>query len=456
MSEVKVNKISPRTACGTVTLGDSGDTFTVPSGVTITNNGTQTGFGREGSVDWQTGSIKTAGFTATTGEGYFCNTSGGAFTVALPAGVAGSIVSIADYTRTFDTDILTVSPDGSEKIGGIADDVRLNVAGQSATFVYVDSTEGWINVQETETSKTGAPPFVAATGGTITTCGDYKIHSFTGPGTFTVSCAGSACGSNTIDYMVVAGGGGGGNGNPSDYAGGGGGAGGYRESPGAASGCYTASPLGVSPAAALPVAVAGYPVAVGGGGAGSSTPGGAAGTSGVDSVFTGTSTITSAGGGGGATAGDPAALDGGSGGGGVASCGEGSGNTPPVTPPQGTDGGDGVGNAGGGGGGALLAGDDHGAGGLGGNGGGGATSSISGSSAARAGGGGGSGYTAPVACGGAGGGGNGADSGATAATVGIITTGGGGGGGASIPTHAPSGTGAQGGSGIVIIRYKYQ
>ena len=35
MSEIKVNKISPRTACGTTTLGDSGDTFTIPAGVTI-------------------------------------------------------------------------------------------------------------------------------------------------------------------------------------------------------------------------------------------------------------------------------------------------------------------------------------------------------------------------------------------------------------------------------------
>ena len=48
MSEIKVNKISPRTNCGTVTLGDSGDTFTIPAGATITNNGTQTGFGRTG------------------------------------------------------------------------------------------------------------------------------------------------------------------------------------------------------------------------------------------------------------------------------------------------------------------------------------------------------------------------------------------------------------------------
>jgi len=34
MSEVKVNKISPRSGT-TVTLGDSGDTFTIPSGATL-------------------------------------------------------------------------------------------------------------------------------------------------------------------------------------------------------------------------------------------------------------------------------------------------------------------------------------------------------------------------------------------------------------------------------------
>jgi len=43
MSEVKTNKISPATGTA-FTLGDSGDTFTVPSGVTLTNNGTATGF----------------------------------------------------------------------------------------------------------------------------------------------------------------------------------------------------------------------------------------------------------------------------------------------------------------------------------------------------------------------------------------------------------------------------
>ena len=44
MSEIKVNKISPATS-NDITLGDSGDTFTVPSGGTIVNSGTATGFG---------------------------------------------------------------------------------------------------------------------------------------------------------------------------------------------------------------------------------------------------------------------------------------------------------------------------------------------------------------------------------------------------------------------------
>ena len=113
MSEVKVNKISPRTNCGTVQLGDSGDTITIPSGATITNNGTQTGFGRTGTVDWQTSSIKTATFTAANGEGYFCNTTSGSFTVNLPAGSAGAIVSLQDYNNTFDSNNLTIGRNGS-------------------------------------------------------------------------------------------------------------------------------------------------------------------------------------------------------------------------------------------------------------------------------------------------------------------------------------------------------
>ena len=74
--------------CGTtITLGASGDTINLASGAS------QTGFGRTGTVDWDT-TPKTATFSAVSGNGYFCNTSGGAFTVNLPAGSAGAIVSV--------------------------------------------------------------------------------------------------------------------------------------------------------------------------------------------------------------------------------------------------------------------------------------------------------------------------------------------------------------------------
>ena len=118
MSEIKVNKISPRTACGTTTLGDSGDTFTIPSGVSITNQGTASGFGSTGEVSWVT-TTKTTTFTVTAGEGYFCDTSSGGFTANLPAGTAGASFAVADYTNTFQTGNLTISPNGTNKIGGV-------------------------------------------------------------------------------------------------------------------------------------------------------------------------------------------------------------------------------------------------------------------------------------------------------------------------------------------------
>jgi hypothetical protein len=84
------------------------------------------------------------------GEGYFVNTTSGAITVTLPAGSAGAIVSLADYTNTWQTNNVTVTPDGSEKIGGIASSATLNTEGQSVTFIYVDATEGWKNVQDSQ------------------------------------------------------------------------------------------------------------------------------------------------------------------------------------------------------------------------------------------------------------------------------------------------------------------
>ena len=167
MSEVKVNKISPRTNCGTVQLGDSGDTITIPAGATITNNGTQTGFGRTGTVDWDT-TPKTASFTAVSGNGYFVNTTSSAITVTLPASPsAGAIVAVMDYANTAATNNITVARNSS-KIDGEDVDAIMKTNGQSFTLVYVDSTEGWKTVNNAD-AQINTALFVAATGGTITT-----------------------------------------------------------------------------------------------------------------------------------------------------------------------------------------------------------------------------------------------------------------------------------------------
>jgi hypothetical protein len=465
MSELKVNKISPKTACGTTTLGDSGDTFTIPAGVTITNNGTQTGFGRTGAVDWQT-TPKTSTFTAVSGEGYFIN-SGSALTMNLPAGSAGAIVAVSDYARNFATYNFAISPNGSEKIGGIAQDATLAVNGQAATFVYVDSTKGWVNVQNAEDTETGVPPYICATGGTETTDGNYKIHTFTSPGTFQVTRTATSTPDTYADFIVVAGGGGGGVGNIS-HVGGGGGAGGFRESPGSSTG-YTASPLGASPMTYATLAVQSYPITVGAGGAGGPTARTDQGSSGSTSSF---NSITSAGGGGGGSEGGPTGSParpgdpGGSGGGGssqTAGSG-GTGNTPPTNPAQGNNGAAGVDAPpdfrGGGGGGAGAAGTSGTPPGISGKGGVGVSTGITGSSVGYSGGGNASGTAVPYNPNGPqaatnpaspfGGGIGGISPGTNAGGAGGTNKGGGGGGGHNCNA------GGTGGSGVVIIRYRYQ
>ena len=447
-STIKVNNIQNQ--CGaniinensnTITLGASGDTIALASGAS------QTGFGRTGTVDWQTSSIKTTTFTAANGEGYFCNTTSGGFTVNLPAGVAGYIVSIQDYNNTFDTGNLTIAPNGSEKINGGEGSIILATEGQGLTLVYIDSTVGWRAIEEQSYNTQGSNEIIA-TGGTITTSGDDKIHTFTGPGTFAITQLSATPANNEVSYMVVAGGGGGGG--AQSYGGsaaGGGGAGGFRETKSPVT-PYTASPLDGQPSAPNRITVTAspgsYPITVGGGG---TTPSGdGVGGDGNPSVF---STITSTGGGGGAGHPTVAGRNGGSGGGaGASTSTNGSGNTPPTTPSQGSNGGPGTEGAGGGGA-TAVGGPGSGPGQAGGA---GATTSINATPTAYAGGGGGGNGSYPGGPGGTGGGGPGGPPGTSPGTNGTDNTGGGGGGG---PTN-DSAIGGTGGSGIVIIRYKFQ
>jgi len=447
----------------TVTLGRCGGTVALASGAS------QSGFGREGSVNWQT-SIKTATFTAASGEGYFCNTSGGAFTVNLPSSPSvGDIVAIKDYASSFDTQNLTIGRGGSN-MNGTADDSVRDTENESLTLVYADATKGWLAVEE----GTGflGENFITATGGTTSDCGDFRTHRFTGPGTFCVSAISSTAANNKIDYLVVAGGASGGSSAPAGagQGTGGGGAGGFRLSNSLSLPAPTMSPL--SNPTGLTATVASFPIVVGAGGTAASS-GTNPGNNGSISTF---STITSAGGGAG---GSNAGSTGGSGGGGGYNQPGAAGNTPPVSPPQGNAGGSpsstGPQFAASGGGGAGAAGSGNpntSTGGVGGAGsfisdtfvgspapGFGTPGPVS-STRYFAGGGGGAGGidcgpSTTGGAGGAGGGGAGGNGGSGAPAsqggAGTTNTGGGGGGGAGTPS--PTGTG---GSGIVIIRYKFQ
>lgn len=442
---LKTDKIEPQSGTA-LQVGASGDTITLPSGATlniagtISNSGTATGFG---AIDWQTSDVKTSNFSASAGEGYFVDTTSGAITVSLPAGSAGAQVALIDYAATWDTNNCIISANGSDKIQGSTDDAVFSREREALQLVFVDSTQGWLIESNTDQGGTQAT-YISASGGTITTDGDFKVHTFTSSGTFTVASVGNAAGSNTVDYLVVAGGAGGGNSN-----GGGGGAGGMRFSfPNPSSG-------------GTPVTAQGYPITIGAGGAGQpapSTPG-----RGSDGNNSSGLSITSSGGGGGggglhAHPQNPGGT-GGSGGGGSTNNGSGgTGNNPPVSPPQGNNGGVGsptTPHHGGGGGGHTSAGGAYNAPtkGLGGS---GTALTITGSSVTTAGGGGGAVSSGAGPNAGPGGGGSGGQTNGDPGAAGTANTGGGGGGGVGPPGTSPGGLGGNGGSGKMVIRYKFQ
>jgi hypothetical protein len=400
MSELKVNKITPRSGTG-VTLGDSGDTFTIPAGASMVNNGTATGFGATGAVNWDT-TAKTSGFTAVSGVGYFCNTTSASFTVTLPATPsAGNIIGLIDYAGTADTNAIVINPNGN-KIEGATANLALAGEREGVVLVYVDSTQGWLAISGINEGTDALEP---------------NAYS--------------------IDFLVIAGGGGGGN------LGGGGGAGGYRTSTQTIERGTTIT------------------VTVGDGGA-TQAADGEAGNSGSDSSISGSgmTTITSTGGGGAGAHGASGTVfngkSGGSGGGGGSS-GQtnttgGAGNTPNTSPSQGNSGGNGTianGEPSGGGGGSGAVGGNS-SGSVAGSGGNGTASSITGSSVTRAGGGGGCGRTdqgSTAGSGGSGGGGNGTNTN-SAGGAGSANTGSGGGGGGY---NGAFGDGGAGGKGVVIL-----
>ena len=391
MSKIEVDAIEPQSGTS-LTLGASGDTLTIPSGATLVNNGTASGFGD--NLEWQSSIVTAATITVTANKGYWINTTSNTCTITLPAAAAvGDRLIFSDYLRTWGTNAVTINQNSLNFQGNATPNPVYDTNGQSVDIVYSGATQGWIPISDDDVT-------------------NETIQTY------------------SVDFLVAAGGGSGG----TVYNSGGGGAGGYRT-----------STQTVNENTAITVTVGDGGAAV----SGSSS----AGNSGSNSSISGTglTTITSAGGGA-AGARDSAGANGGSGGGGSSgsSAGAGgSGNTPSTSPSQGNDGGDSIvsgpsyGGGGGGGSGAVGADATTSAAGSGGN---GTASSITGSSVTRAGGGGGNAQPGETAgSGGTGGGGAGNSASSGTATSGTANTGGGGGGARA------NGTSGAGGKGVVIL-----
>jgi hypothetical protein len=376
----------------TITIGASGDTISIPSGATITNSGTASGFGD--NLEWQSSIVTAATITVVANRGYWLDTSSNAITVTLPAAAAvGDHIILTDYARNWATNAVTINPNSLKFQGNTTPQPVYDTNGESVNIVYSGTTKGWIP----------------------NTDGAVALET---PQSY------------SADFLVIAGGGG--------ASGGAGGAGGYRTSTQTLNGGTV------------------YTITVGDGGAGGGATSSKGTNGSDSSISgSGLTTITSAGGGGGgridsASMSDNTGLDGGSGGGSgrgisLTNSGFGSGNTPATTPSQGNNGGAVTGlapyyGAGGGGGAGGVGAAGTGSGG--GAGGAGTASSITGSSVTRAGGGGGAANNTTAGTGGSGGGGNGVAGGGTGAD-GTANTGGGAGG--------SDGSGGSGGKGVIII-----
>ena len=343
-----------------------------------------------------------------------------------------STVTVRYYLTNTDGTLLATTADVSVSSGSFTTAVPAAVYGRSAGDVIAINIETTDNITSLSVQKT---VISLPTGGTITTSGGQRIHTFTSSGNLVFP---DGYGSKSATYLIVAGGGSGGNNTSGSFENGGG---------GGAGGMLTGSTTLANNTT--------YAIVVGAGGA---RPSGNANGTTKGSNSTGFSQTAIGGGGGVYNGGVGGSASNGGSGGGAINWDSNNANQPGTgTSGQGNDGGNGAGSAGtnggaGGGGGKSSAGENAGSS-TGGDGGGGQASSISGSSVTYAGGGGGGGGTGGSGGSGIGGGGGSSSSEAAASGGNGTANRGAGGGGNWWNDGNNDGYGGNGGSGIVIVSY---
>jgi hypothetical protein len=134
---------APTTVASNITFTLPGADGTADQVLTTNGSGVLSFATISGGASWQ--AVITADpANAVAGYGYFCNTTGGAFTVTLPTSPSlGNFVSFIDYAGTFDTNNLTIARNG-KNIQGVAEDLTVSVERAGLTLVFVDDTQGWL------------------------------------------------------------------------------------------------------------------------------------------------------------------------------------------------------------------------------------------------------------------------------------------------------------------------
>ena len=179
-------------------------------------------------LDWQAVTVADGSTTlsAVAGRGYFLDTNTGVIEVFLPTSPStGDTIALVDYSGTFATNKLIINTGGQLIDSTQGPDFKVETNNSIVELVYIDANKGWqviLNQAAGTTPDAILTPggvysaLIIATGGTITTSGDFKIHTFTGDGNFVVSTSQP---DSKVDYMVVAGGGGGGAGQDNNVSG---------------------------------------------------------------------------------------------------------------------------------------------------------------------------------------------------------------------------------------------
>jgi hypothetical protein len=154
MSKIEVNQVDPQSGT-TLTLGTSGDTISIPAGVTLANSGTATGFA---SIAWQSTIVTTSTLTAVAGNGYWIDTTSNACTVTLPGSASvGDQIIFVDYARNWGTNAITLDQNGLNYQGG-TDNPVYDTNGQTVNIVYSGATNGWIPISDDDVANEGNIP----------------------------------------------------------------------------------------------------------------------------------------------------------------------------------------------------------------------------------------------------------------------------------------------------------